>query len=328
MNLKLNFRQVGLFVILTFLSATLSFSAIGILVSVTEIFCVLYFAFKGKLESAVFWHFVFLMTSFKRVGGESYDINNDYINLKLFGPITFSYLVAAILYLKCRYQYSYPTNLSWNIPRKVLTQTRFGIFFLMYKYFVYFFLVGTLLGLFGLFFCGYFLEEFISYLVYITIIIIHIEILLRLTSERFISKCYDASLSLLLSGLVFTVLCECIGISDTYGAAEITVLKDSPVAPYIPILLLLFTQFKNRLILISFFLIYIVLLITNSASGKFFANISLMLILYFVKLVKINKVGLKLSIPLSLIGVLLISVSSLKFGEQFNNKSLVSLNIC
>lgn len=152
----------------------------NLILTIPQIAIVLFFIITKKIDKAVFWHFIFFITSYTYFG-DSQDlqlISYNYAKFKLIGPISYSYIVAILLMLIVYKKYSLKVDKS-------------NLFYQFYKMLLYFMLTGFGIGLMGLAFGNYYIEGFINYGSYVIIIFIHTLILLKVGNPQLKRKFYN-----------------------------------------------------------------------------------------------------------------------------------------
>lgn len=155
----------------------------NLVVTIPQFCFVLYLIVVNRTDKAVFWHFIFFITSFTYYG----DVNSvgilelssyNYAKFKLFGPISYSHVISIILLIVVTLKHSQHNNAN-------------GLFNQFYKLVLLFMISGFLIGFLGLAFSNYYIEGFINYGSYILLIFIHTSILLKYKSNTLKKEFYD-----------------------------------------------------------------------------------------------------------------------------------------
>ena len=269
--IKLDYREIFVFSCLFIINVLLMSSPLSFVVTAIQALTIFYLLYRDRVHDAAFWHFIFIMTSFAVSGGDDEIVlKTGYFSTKLIGPVTLSYLISIIILL-----------FTFN---KTQTRSSLGIFSKMLRVFVYFMVSGVFFGAIGCLFKDYFINTFIAYTVYITIIIVHILILKNLSNEFFIRKCYKSVISILIAALFSTIFNWAIGLRSEYSIYEMTI--SSAVADFSILLFLFLPQFKNKILVLILLLGHLFVLITTGASGKFFLNAGVVGIAFVFSLIK------------------------------------------
>lgn len=147
-------------------------SPVNLLLTIPQLFIVLYYLITGKLEKAAFWHILFFITSYSYFGdfqGYAEGLTSyNYAKLKFIGPISYSHISSILLFIIVNIKYN--NKLS----------CRSVIFYQFYKLIIFFMVTGFGIGIIGLAFSNYYIEGFIQYGSYIFLIFMHTNILLKL----------------------------------------------------------------------------------------------------------------------------------------------------
>ena len=167
-------KKILFLFIIILLNGLTNTTKLNLLVSVPQFTIVLYFIFLNKIDKAIFWHFLFFITSFTYYGGANTTeagislVSYNYAKLKLIGPIGFSYIIAILLFV---------------IVLKRQQKKKNDIFHQFYKLITYFMITGFGIGFLGFAFYHYYFEGLIRYGSYTIIIFIHTIILYRNNRE-------------------------------------------------------------------------------------------------------------------------------------------------
>ena len=303
---KVNYWKVLLFSCIFIINVLLRDSVVSFAFTGIQVSIVLFYLLGNKIEDAVYWHFIFMATSFAVSGiGEEAILKTGYFSTKLVGPVTLSYVIGIILLM-----------VSYSDKKKKIPVMLFSK---MQKIFVYYLIAGVLIGGLGILLSDYFVNTFVGYSVYIVVVLIHILILKNLSNLSFIKRCFDAIIPLLIASLISTIFNWIAGIRSEYSIFEMTI--SSPVANF-SILLVLFMagmKVKEKTIIVGLLLLYLWVLIKTGAPGKFFLNVSVVGSVYIIKRTRQKGFGV---IPiLGLLAVLFSFSSGLVVEDSlFSNK--------
>lgn len=170
-------KSVIIFIILLFNGLT-NTTPENLLLAIPQIGVILYFLFTGKIEKAVIWHFIFLITSYSYFGDFQGFVDDmqltsyNYAKLKFVGPLSYSYLFSIVLFIVASVKYKYKPS-----------HDKKNLFYSFYKLIVFYSIFGFGFGIIGLAFGNYYLEGFINYGTYMFIILIHTSIFLKIPSD-------------------------------------------------------------------------------------------------------------------------------------------------
>jgi hypothetical protein len=235
---------------------------------------VLYFICTNRIDKAIFWHFIFFITSFTYYGDSSTNIDNieivsyNYAKFKLLGPISYSHALAIIL--------MFIVNL-----KKTNNESNNGLFSKFYKLIVYFIITGFGIGLLGFIFSNYYLDGVINYGSYIIIIFIHANILLK-NNNLFLKNEFNQIIIPLLSILPIV----------TFILHQINpAIVDSSAASFYSILVLPALLYQKRIILsiVGLFFLFHNMLIYGTSGKSLILLVVLATITLFLSLSKTRK---------------------------------------
>lgn len=268
---KLSIILTLLYVVNSLVETNLSGAALCFL----QILFVAFLFFNGRRQKAIFWHLMFMVTSYCRLDFVATEVSGlyNYFSLKLIGPITFSYVLSILLLL---------FSLKKSLNRDYALFGKMRIIFYLYA------CVGFLLGLSGLLFSDYYFDVFIDDMVYIGILIVIIELISRNDKGLLLKMCFDACIPLLIASVLGVAFNYIKGIHIMYGVVE-TYLQNS-VFPFVCLGVLAIPQVKKKGVLISIFVLYLVLSLSIGASGKFFFNILLVAIVSLARVIQRKKI--------------------------------------
>ena len=272
--------------------------------------------FSNKIEKAIFWHFIFFITSFTYYGDADTTgagltlVSYNYAKLKLIGPIAYSQIVAIILFALVLF-------------RKHTNKSKRGPFFQFYKLIRYFLITGFGFGLIGFLFDHYYFEGLKIYGSYIIIIYIHTYILYKINSTILKKDLYEIALPLLVLITICTFLLNMINPEPIGGVS----------AGFYSFLLIPALIYNKKILFILiglFFVIYNSLFFV--VSGKSIIMLFLFTIITFF--LTFNK-NLKASFPyrvimfrvIVIICFILIPSIVLIINENFTGSTLISSKI-
>lgn len=302
--------------IIILLNGLTNTTALNLLVSVPQLAIVLYYVLSNKIEKAIFWHFIFFITSFTyygdadTIGSGLTLVSYNYAKLKLIGFIGYSQIVAIILFALVLF-------------RKHTNKSKIGPFFQFYKLITYFLVTGFGFGLIGFLFDHYYFEGLKTYGSYIIIIYIHTYILYKINSTILKKDLYEIALPLLVLITICSFLLNMINPEPLGGVS-------AGFYSFLLIPALLYNKKKLFILIGLFFLIYNSLFF--SVSGKSIIMLFLFTIITFF--LTFNK-NLKASFfyrviifrVIVIICVILIPLISLIIGEYFSGSTLISSKI-
>lgn len=298
-------------IILTFLfyvNAQLSTSPLCLIITLLQYLYVIRLLIRKKYEDAILWHFLFMITSYSRLDYVRADIDMlyNYFSVKLIGPVTFSYLFTIYIWGSTKKH----TILNYIKPSFCLSK--------MQHYFRWFFLSGVFLGMLGLLFMGYFFDAFIEYTVYIFIILLHLEILIKYNSSKLQEKVSEILMPLLTSSVLANVLNFYAGITIIYGAYETTLANS--VAIFVVLMILQINKIKQNWGTIIVIILYMFITTQIGASGKLFFNIGLIALIYLLRELYKNGIGFKTVVALCVVIVGIFYTLGLEGNVVFNSK--------
>jgi hypothetical protein len=246
--------------------------------------------FNNKIENAIFWHFMFFITSFTYYGDANTSeagitlASYNYAKLKLIGPIGYAYIIAILLF----------AIVLRRLPKR---KSKNDLFYQFYKLIIYFMITGFGLGLIGFAFNQYYFEGLIRYGSYIIIVFIHTAILYRMNNTALREGLYEIVIPLLALFPICTFILNNINI-EPLGV---------PAASFYTMLLLPALLYNKK---ISFILIGLFFLVYNSiffgASGK---GLVMLLIFAFITLYLSFTKNVKASYPIRARIIRIISVA-------------------
>ncbi|HAT8546876.1 TPA: hypothetical protein I7180_09360 [Vibrio vulnificus] len=243
-------------------------------------------ATKKDYEKVLFFHFLFVFTTLAvpysqlTTPGDSSGGLYNYSRLKIAGPLALSQLIMVLIFIY-----------------GLLKQGRI-VFFKEQKPLIYvlffFFVVGSVISLYGLAFDDYSIQKMVTYFVYISVLVLTI-ILVCLSNNY--SDLVRLSYVLLVVSPIASVFVYLIGFSTVYGNSYIPGMIE--VAYFSPILI--YKQFRyknwNLLELISILCCFI-LAATGATGGKGIIIISFIILATLLSQVSLKKIFLIITMPL------------------------------
>jgi hypothetical protein len=268
-----SYFHVLLFVTFTVLNLLTHEKYIGVLISIPQFIIVFVLIIQNKLEKAFLYHLIFTLTClavpFSQLvnpGAVEFGLYN-YSKLKIFGPVgVFHILILAIFISKLK------SKLKFNDD---------NLLKLLFNSFFYFAITGFVFGLIGLAFFDYYLVHFVSYTIYIFILIIHFILLLQFNTKEFLDKIYNLVCNLLISAPIASFFLFLIGESIIYGNKQISIMTE--VGYFSCILVFSLFQFNKIILPLISFIIGIFLLSDGGSGGKGIIFTVLILILFLYK---------------------------------------------
>lgn len=273
-ELRLNKYIIVLVYIFFIVVNTITFgSYVNLFITLPQILCVLSAIFKRKIEKAIFYNFIFFITSistnamlaFKVFGRVEFLPNYGYGALKLIGPIRWTYAISIILLVLSLYQ------------KRALNKDIF--LYDVYRVLRFLAISGVLLGLAGLTLdSNYSFEQFVSYLIYSGIGIVNILLLLYNYNHSLKRIYFENAIYLLeASALAPIIPYFFFNIKSFYGGVESVFLPDLfGLAPLL--FLAIFFIKKDILLIVS--LISIIYLSLISTGGKGFFTLAAVIIAF------------------------------------------------
>lgn len=262
LNKSLYFYIVVASLLLFFNSFTLT-NNINLVISLPQVFIVIYSIFRGNLSEAVIFHFLFFLTSISPTAG--LNLGDDIVNysrLKLFGDVAVHQALSALLAI-----------LSYNKRQTV----KLPFFDLSFKILFYLAFVATCFGILGLFFADYQFKYFIPRFVYIVTVLVNMYILKKNVDHIFLKSAVLISISLLIVTPIISFITFNLGITVSYSVFDVPVFSD--VIFFVPILFLAFFYIKNIIHILLPLLFYFVLLIQVGRGGFFLITIFSLIVL-------------------------------------------------
>ena len=245
----------------------------SLLVTIPQIFVVLHFLLnKASIKQAILWHVVFSVTACDLNNLDEGVILLSYPSLKLYGPLTISYIILGFIWIKARFT---PVKL----PKDSLFIKLKGLFALLL-------IGGALLGLVGLLLWDNSVAIFIGSFRYMLIAFIYTDIFARIYDIGYLKKCVAFSLALLIASPMATFI-DYFVLGLGYNYSIFISFMSNSVFVLSPILLLcLFYKpirvISNVSMLLVSLLCYFALIFSSGRGGHMLGlTVALFIIAYF-----------------------------------------------
>lgn len=289
-----------LFTALTFYNLVTLTSAVNVVLTVLEIFVVFYLIFKNKLSDAVIWHFIFILTcisanSADEVEGLDSSLMFSYSRLKLIGPIGVSYLISIVLLVLSKGKKS-------KMPKDFL-------FSKLYRFFCYVCGAGIFVGIIGILISDYYVSSFLSYSIYMIMVLVNMCCLLKHYSEVFEKKILNLLVPLLCGASFAAFLAYLSGVRTNYGGIYgVPLMPD--ITYYGAILLLVLLKKKHKLVMFLALVCFVVLSVLGMTGKAIFINVFAVLI-FVLQIFASNMIRFRYK----LIGVIVIVAGAFYFSH-------------
>ncbi len=251
-------KEILLYCLFVFLNLITHETKLALLVSIPQILFVIGLLILNRTEKAFFYHLIFTITClaipFSQITnpGESlYGLYN-YSKLKIIGPLGYYHLVNFAIFLIA-------------LKRKLKVEKK-SLFFSLIKVLFFLGATGIVFGIIGLLFFDYYLNHFVSYSVYILIILINAILLAKFHSEKFLNRIFRGIIAVLIASPIASIILKLIGKTMLYGNTSIPILNE--VAYYSIFLIFAIYQFRNYVFPLIAVGISILLLIDGGMGGK------------------------------------------------------------
>ncbi len=311
---EFSYKDVFVYLTFTLFNLLTHESYLNLLLSLPQIICVLVLIFKGKYRKAFFYHLLFTITCLAvpfSYADKSGDVNFiglfNYSKLKLFGPIGVYHVILTLLVF---------LNIT---KRKVFNEFR-----LLHKFLVFLFLFGVLFGLLGIAFSDYYLKHFITYTIYVLVIIIHVILFRILHTKDFARNTFRMVVSVLISSPIASMILYFSGIFVMYGNSEIPIINEAGY--YSIFLILAFFQFKRFIlpVISSLFMFFLTLKGATGGKGIILVGIAFVIFVAFLffktQFYKFRVKLLQLFFGLSIVVLLIMNLSFTIENKLFLHK--------
>lgn len=303
-------------------------SMMNLIVAIPEVMIVLYVLyFKNDVQLAFLLHLSFCLTGFDVTSALSEDIFYSYTKVKLVGPLTVSYIILGLIYLKASQK---------GIAKNVKQTLSYDYYSLSKVLFLY----ATIVGLIGLVIFDYRLSDFLPRYLYLLIGIIMLSIFLRLYSPSFLKKCYLCVFCLIIASPIASfVSYYLLNISSHYSTFDAFIYNE--VFWLAPVLLLALFYYKGQFKVLSFLslLLYGMCIMAAGRGGQIITiGIAVVIASYLVYFSKEHKKGtiakiFKIALPISIIGAITYfssldvteNLATIKFNEMMSLLKAFSL---
>ena len=266
--------------ILTSINLVFHETVFSLLLAIPQIILIFYLIVSQKdYDKVVYFHVMFLFTTLAvpysqltNPGDAGAGLFN-YSRLKLIGPLAVS-------------QFLMVTILMYGViksPRMRVLKEQKPIISLIF----YFFITGIILSGFGLAFNDYSYQKFLTYIVYISVLVLTAVMICLIKNHEDIVKLVY---SLLLMAPIASVVVYLMGVSTSYGSSEIPGMTE--VAYFSPILIYkCFSQRKTSLIEVISIICCLYLATTGATGGKGIVVIFLVMILTAASKMSVKTIG-------------------------------------
>ena len=310
------YKKILFLGIIIFLNGLTNVTPLNLLISVPQFALVLYYILNNKIERAIFWHFMFFITSFTYYGDDcttgaaiSFTSYN-YAKLKLIGPIGFSQIIAILLFA---------TVLMRTSVNKIINKP----FYQFYKLIRYLLITGFGIGLIGFAFDHYYFMGVLQYGSYIIIIYIHTYILYKINNTILRKDFFEIVIPVLVLFPICTFVLKMINPGLEGGAA----------ASFYSMLLIPALLFNKKILFVLvglFFIIYNSIFFNTSGKTliMFLLFILITFLLTFNKNIKAKFLyRAKIFRAICLIFFLLIPTIMLIIDDKFDGSAQISSKI-
>lgn len=254
-------------------------SIIGVFLTIMELSWVIYLILYKRMQDALIWHLIFIILSVSSQGASVITDGQtslyNYAELKFIGPVRFSYFI---------------TILIWLISKGKREGYNGNLLYKSLKIFVFIAIIGDIIGIVGLTLMQYYsIDSFITYNVYIWIVIVTIDTILKNNHIYLIKLVYNISPPILCGGVFASLFGLLLGISTSYGGHE-----DLPmtldIVYYCPLLLLSILFIRQHYLCVIYSIIgFFILVFLGAAGGKNVFTIAIALIWLGINIFKANK---------------------------------------
>lgn len=242
-------------------------SSLNILITILEVFVVILLIIRNDNSSALIFHIVFCLTGCDATSASSDLQLLSYPEIKLFGPLTLSYIILGIIWVV-------------NI-KKAIKAPKNSLIYKFRKFLLVFLIYGTCVGLFGLLFLNYRIGDFTNAFIYSFVGFLYLDVFVRNYDDEFLLKCKNAAISLLLSAPFVTfVSYSILNIRTTYSVFDALVFNEEFIMGAM-IFLFLFTDVKHKLVYVSSALIYIACVVMAGRGGFFLSILVCCLVIIY-----------------------------------------------
>ena len=291
----------------------------NLILSIPQFIIVLLFIFKRDYQNALFFHFLFVVTSISAVRTMLNVPMFSYAGLKSIGLVGVNQIISVILYILIINKYRIKENhLLFHRFRNVIG---------------YLGISATIIGIFGWMFSDYFPYFIMSNIVYMSFIYIHIDMLLRFADDNdFKKKVFYNVIYLLIATPI--ALCVCFNIfhiGTNYSA--LVVIMQSELSFFSIVLLIALLFFKNITWIIISLICLCINIILSGRGGEImfflFGVVVFLLLLYKKNLPSVfanrKKVMQMFSVIIAVVVISLIPIVNFSLLTQVKFKQVMSL---
>lgn len=309
---------VTLLVMLGLINVVFMESYANLILTLPEALLVLYLLLIRKdIEDSLILHVVFCLTGFDATSGSTELQLMSYPEVKLFGPITLSYVILGLIWVIA-------------VQKPIVKEYKKTMIFRFRRVMIILMLYGILAGILGLYFLGYRFGDFIIPLVYTSTGFVLLDIFVRINSTTFLEKCYYCSLYLLISAPIVAFTCFFIlNIRADYSGLDALLYNEAFML--FPALLLVYFYKEPHKPLITCSIVLYFICVMTAGRGGFFFNIAAsffiaVFLVYFAKETRDTnaaKVG-RITIPVMVIA-LVTYIGTMDFSLNLGTRKLNEL---
>lgn len=253
-------------------------SIVGIFITFVEIWWVIYLLIHNKKQDALIWHLIFIVLSISAQGAAAINDGQislyNYAELKIFGPIRFSYVI---------------TILIWLVSKRRISCNKHSILMKLLRFLLFIAVTGDIIGILGITLSQHYsIDAFISYNVYIWIVILTLDTILKNNHIYLIKTIYRISIPLLCGAIIASMTGMFLGISTNYGGHD-----DLPMTLdifyYCPLLILSILYVKRHIpLILSCIAVLFILVFLGASGGKSVFIIAISLVYLGFRVFTIN----------------------------------------
>lgn len=260
-----------LFISLELINMIFLESMVILFLTMSQILIVLMLIASNKLEKAFIWHIIFNLTAcdYNTIDGEIEMMS--YPALKLIGPLTISYIILGLIWLK-----------SLSIPLKI---PNYSLFYQLRKLILWLMISAAIWGIIGIFTSRASIGGFISPFRYMLVAYLHIEIFGRLYYHKFMLKCTKISVCLLIASPIASFISFfLLSLNYTYSTFDSFISNAIFVlAPCMILFLLYKIPSRVRLFMLFSLTCFLILTVTAGRGAQFLIlAVTLFILTYIV----------------------------------------------
>ena len=241
-----------------------------------QLLIIVFLLMMKKVKKAFIYHSIFMITSINfhndlKLLIQGYSTIYNYSKLKLFGNLSFSYLIILLVFIYSLFIKKSVINLKNRKLKNFI------------KIFILLFLTSFSTGLVGLVIDNYDLLNFFQGLLYFLHILLDLYFLAKFFDVKEIKVLKKLVYSLLITAILVPIVCSIFGFTGSYGGVK--KLASLDIYGYTPILVLLLLSKKNYFIgILGLISIYMGRDIYN---GKEILSASFVLVIFLFRTVKL-----------------------------------------